>query len=127
MLNILSKNKKSIITYSIICAILVGLSTISLAFNEWVVILNMAICSLCGIGNLILLIVSREDITQDGPKVSFALFTLLRYFLMLVGLAISALLVFLTMGEVVNQYRYLTILISAIPFFCMTIALLFDK
>ena len=127
MFNILSKNKKSIITYSIICAILVGLSTISLAFNEWVVILNMAICSLCGIGNLILLIVSREDITQDGPKVSFALFTLLRYFLMLVGLAISALLVFLTMGEVVNQYRYLTILISAIPFFCMTIALLFDK
>ena len=58
---------------------------------------------------------------------SFALFTLLRYLLMIVGLAFSAVMIMITMPSEVDNLRYLFILITSLPFVATVFSLMVDK
>lgn len=119
-----SKRKNVITTYLSISLFLLVLSCIGLFFNEWVIIVDVLICAIFGLFNLLLLISSEEDITSDGPKSSFAIHSFLRYVLMGIGFALSALLVYLTMGKDANNIRYIMVVFAALPYFGTTISYL---
>lgn len=118
------ENKKILITYLIITAIIIALSTISLIFKEGILIACVSICGLCGAGVLLLHLSGKNQINPDGGKGMFALFLLLRYFVMIIGLVISALLIKFTMPVEPNKYRYLMVLIAAIPYFLPAICMM---
>ena len=60
MFEYLKNNIKPIIIQSFMVLVFFILSFISLFFNEWVIILNMAICSLLSLGNVVLFIISKR-------------------------------------------------------------------
>ena len=124
----LSRRKKLSLYYLIISLVLILLSCFGLFFNEWVLIVNMAICSLFGYFNLLLFLKSEKDMDKEsGVKSSFALYTFLRYSLMVVGLLLSAVLVYLTMGSEVNNNRYFMVVISALAYLSTSICFLISK
>ena len=127
MFEYLKNNIKPIIIQSFMVLVFFILSFISLFFNEWVIILNMAICSLLSLGNVVLFIISKKIINENRHQLSFALFTLLRYLLMIVGLAFSAVMIMITMPSEVDNLRYLFILITSLPFVATVFSLMVDK
>lgn len=126
MKNLSYKNKVVFLDF-IVCLILVILSCFSLFFNEPFLILSIVICSVVSIVNSLLLVKSGEFTSVNGTSVMFVVFTFLRFFLMIVGVVISALVVYFTMPSDGNKYRYLMVLISAIPYFVSTFVLAFVK
>lgn len=124
----LSRRKKLSLYYLIISLVLILLSCFGLFFNEWVLIVNMAICSLFGYFNLLLFLKSEKDMDKESEvKSSFALYTFLRYSFMVVGLLLSAVLVYLTMGSEVNNNRYFMVVISALAYLSTSICFLISK
>ena len=124
----LSRRKKLSLYYLIISLVLILLSCFGLFFNEWVLIVNMAICSLFGYFNLLLFFKSENDMDKEsGVKSSFALYTFLRYSFMVVGLLLSAVLVYLTMGSEVNNNRYFMVVISALAYLSTSVCFLIAK
>ena len=124
----LSRRKKLSLYYLIISLVLILLSCFGLFFNEWVLIVNMAICSLFGYFNLLLFLKSEKDMDKEsGVKTSFALYTFLRYVFMIAGLLISALLVYLTMGDEPNKYRFFMVVISALAYLSTSVCFLIAK
>ena len=124
----LSRRKKLSLYYLIISLVLILLSCFGLFFNEWVLIVNMAICSLFGYFNLLLFLKSEKDMDKEsGVKSSFALYTFLRYSFMVVGLLLSAVLVYLTMGSEVNNNRYFMVVISALAYLSTSVCFLIAK
>lgn len=127
MFDFLKERKKVIRAYLIYAGLLILLSLFGLMFNEWTVIATMSICSLFGFVNTIIMVKSEHDITPKGPGASFAIHSILRYVFMVVGLVISAAIIYFTMGDDINKYRYLIVAISALPYFGTTLAYLFAK
>ena len=128
MLKGFSRMKKLSLYYLIISLVLVLLSCIGLFFNEWVLVVNMAICLVFGYFNLLLFLKSEKDMDKEsGVKTSFALYTFLRYVFMVAGLLISALLVYLTMGDEPNKYRFLMVVISALAYLSTSVCFLIAK
>lgn len=119
----LSYMGKVIFYYSIVGVVLILLSLIGLAFNEWVIIPIMAISSVCGLVSMVLLIKSSEHVTSEGGKSTFSLFAALRFLVMALGIGLSALFVYLTMGEEVVNMRYFMVVISAAPFLFVSVVL----
>lgn len=107
--------KKVMIVSSIIYISLILLSFIGLIFNEYSVVLSVSICSIISFINTMLLLKS-SNVNPDEGVIKFALFTFLRYFLMVLGLFLSGLIVYFTMGEEVNKFRYLIIAVGAISY-----------
>lgn len=128
MLKGFSRMKKLSLYYLIISLVLVLLSCIGLFFNEWVLVVNMAICLVFGYFNLLLFLKSEKDMDKEsGVKTSFALYTFLRYVFMVAGLLISALLVYLTMGDEPNKYRFFMVVISALAYLSTSVCFLIAK
>ena len=123
----ISRKSKIILTYWTIAFVLILLSLIALAFNEWVLPIGMIICSLCGFVNMLLLLLSEKAVKIDGVKATFAAYIVLRYIMMGIGMLASALLIYFTMGDVVNKYRYLMVIITSIPYFVPTMSLVLVK
>lgn len=124
MLEKFAKRKSTIITYIVISLFLIALSCISLFFNEWVLIPCVAVCSLFGLFNTLFLISSEQDVGATGPKGTFALFSVFRYISMILGMVISGLLIYLTMGEEIESIRYIMVAIAALPYFGTTLSYL---
>ena len=128
MLKGFSRMKKLSLYYLIISLVLVLLSCIGLFFNEWVLVVNMAICLVFGYFNLLLFLKSEKDMDKEsGVKTSFALYTFLRYVFMVAGLLISALLVYITMGDEPNKYRFFMVVISALAYLSTSVCFLIAK
>ena len=119
-------NRRVLKNYIIIACIFILLSLISLFFNEWILIINIFICSIFGYLTLVLLIKGGEKASDENSRGSMAVYTIIRYVLMIIGLLISALLIKLTMIDD-NSKRYILVAISAIPYFVPTISLLLTK
>jgi hypothetical protein len=66
-------------------------------------------------------------INENGPQLSFAVFTLLRYLLMIIGLIISAVLIYVTMPTEVVNLRYLYILGTSLPFVVTVFSLMMEN
>ena len=64
---------------------------------------------------------------ESGVKTSFALYTFLRYVFMVAGLLISALLVYLTMGDEPNKYRFFMVVISSLAYLSTSVCFLIAK
>lgn len=126
-MNKLKAHYKTILFHIICSLILIGLSCISLIFNEWIVIINMTLACLLSFTNILLFIASKESVTPDGMSLSFGIFTFARFALMFIGIVLSAVFVYLTMPDTVNNLRYFTILLTAIPYFMNVFALLLEK
>lgn len=122
----MSRKTKTILTYWVIVLILLLFSLIGLIFKEWVVLAGMFICGVFGFINLLLLLASENFVTVDGVKASFASFIFLRYLMMAIGILLSALLIYFTGGGE-NKYRYLLVIIDAIPYFVTTLSLIIVK
>ena len=127
MLNHLKNNMRPIKIQSAICLVFTMLSFIGLVFGEWVIIVNMAVCSILSLGNVILFVVSKSMINENGPQLSFAVFTLLRYLLMIIGLIVSAVLIYVTMPAEVVNLRYLYILGTSLPFVVTVFSLMMEN
>ena len=128
MLKGFSRMKKLSLYYLIISLVLVLLSCIGLFFNEWVLVVNMAICLVFGYFNLLLFLKSEKDMDKEsGVKTSFALYTFLRYVFMVTGLLISAVLVYFTMGDEPNKYRFFMVVISALAYLSTSVCFLIAK
>ena len=127
-MNKLKNNSKTLLFHLIASIILIGLSCLSLIFNEWIIIVNMALACLLSFVNILLFIASKESVTPDGSmSLSFGMFTFARFALMFIGIGLSAVFVYLTMPTEVNDLRYFTILLTAVPYFMNVFALLLDK
>lgn len=107
--------KKVIIISSIIYIVIILLSLIGLLFNEYSIIICVSLCSIVSFLNIFLLLKSSNVNPNEGA-VKFVLFTFIRYLLMVLGLFISGLIVYLTMGEEINKTRYLIVAVGAIPY-----------
>lgn len=127
MLNHLKNNMRPIKIQSLICLVFTMLSFVGLVFDEWVIIVNMAVCSILSLGNVILFVVSKSMINENGPQLSFAVFTLLRYLLMIIGLIVSAVLIYVTMPAEVVNLRYLYILGTSLPFVVTVFSLMMEN
>ena len=127
MLNKLSRTKKLILIYLSIAILLIGLSCFGLLFGEWTVIVGTAICSVFGLINLFLLMLGEKSVTEQGVQARFALFMILRYVSMALGLVLACLLIHFTMGEEVNKLRYISVIVCALPYFAPTISLILVK
>ena len=127
MLNHLKNNMRPIKIQSLICLVFTMLSFVGLVFDEWVIIVNMAVCSFLSLGNVILFVVSKSMINENGPQLSFAVFTLLRYLLMIIGLIVSAVLIYVTMPAEVVNLRYLYILGTSLPFVVTVFSLMMEN
>ena len=119
----LSYMKKVIFYYSLVGVVLVLLSLIGLAFNEWVLIPIVALSSVCGLLTMVMLVKGSEHVTSEGGKGSFSLFTILRFVLMAISIGLSALFVYLTMGEEADKMRYFLAIFSAVPFLFVSVVL----
>ena len=97
--------KKVIIISSIIYIVIILLSLIGLLFNEYSIIICVSLCSIVSFLNIFLLLKS-SNVNPDEGAVKFVLFTFIRYLLMVLGLFISGLIVYLTMGEEINQVQF---------------------
>ena len=117
------KDQNIIFVNTIICFALVLLSLIGLCFGEYAVILCTAICGMVSVISTFLFLKSGNSTPEQGLGTKFAVFTLLRYILMIVGLVLSALCVLFTMGEEVNKYRYLMVAIGAVQYLITPIVL----
>ena len=127
MLNYLKNNMRPIKIQLLICLVFTMLSFVGLVFDEWVIIVNMAVCSILSLGNVILFVVSKSMINENGPQLSFAVFTLLRYLLMIIGLIVSAVLIYVTMPAEVVNLRYLYILGTSLPFVVTVFSLMMEN
>ena len=107
--------KKMIILYLVMCVVLIGLSFLSLLFDEWIMPVCTTICSVFGFLVLLLLIKSHQEITPESGKGSFAIFMVLRFACMGIGLVASFLIVKFTMGEY-DKTRYLMAIASSLPY-----------
>ena len=107
--------KKVIIISSIIYIVIILLSLIGLLFNEYSIVICVSLCSIVSFLNTILLLKS-SNVNPDEGVMKFALYTFLRYFLMVLGLFLSGLIVYLTKGEEINKLRYLIVAAGAIPY-----------
>ena len=126
-MNKLKAHSKTLLFHIISSIIFIGLSCISLIFNEWIIIVNMALACLLSFANILLFIASKESVTPDGMSLSFGIFTFARFALMFIGIALSAVFIYLTMPSELNNFRYFTILLTAIPYFMNVFALLLEK
>ena len=122
----LSYSKKVVIVNGIVCLFLVIASLISL-FQEGILSLCVLICSFISTLNSFLLVKSGEQVTIENTSAKFLLFTGLRFLLMLIGLVLSAILIFITMPDEVNNTRYILVAIAALPYFVTSIVLSFVK
>ena len=127
MINHLKNNMRPIKIQLLICLVLTMLSFVGWVFDEWVIIVNMAVCSILSLGNVILFVVSKSMINENGPQLSFAVFTLLRYLLMIIGLIVSAVLIYVTMPAEVVNLRYLYILGTSLPFVVTVFSLMMEN
>lgn len=127
MINHLKNNMRPIKIQLLICLVFTMLSFVGLVFDEWVIIVNMAVCSILSLGNVIFFVVSKSMINENGPQLSFAVFTLLRYLLMIIGLIISAVLIYVTMPQEVVNLRYLYILGTSLPFVVTVFSLMMEN
>ena len=107
--------KKVIIISSIIYIVIILLSLIGLLFNEYSIVICVSLFSIVSFLNTILLLKS-SNVNPDEGVMKFALYTFLRYFLMVLGLFLSGLIVYFTMGEEINKLRYLIVAAGAIPY-----------
>ena len=123
----LSYSKKVVIVNGIVCLFLVIASLISLFFQEGILSLCVLICSFISTLNSFLLVKSGEQVTIENTSAKFLLFTGLRFLLMLIGLVLSAILIFITMPDEVNNTRYILVAIAALPYFVTSIVLSFVK
>lgn len=123
MQNEIQKDRRILLINSIICFVFVCLSFIGLIFNEYALIICMLICGLISVVNTFLLLKSGNSKPEEGLGIKFTIFTLLRYILMIIGLVISAVVVYLTMGSEVNKYRYLMVALGALPYLVTPIVL----
>lgn len=126
-MNKLKAHSKTLLFHLVASIILIGLSCISLIFNEWIIIVNMGLACLLSFVNILLFIASKESVTPEGMSLSFGIFTFARFAIMFVGIALSAVFVYLSMPEEVNNLRYFTILFTAVPYFMNVFALLLEK
>ncbi len=108
--------KKIVLTNIIVCLFLILLSCIGLIFNEWVLILCVSICSIVSCINQFLLVKSEDLTTPETNGVYFIIFTFARYFLMVIGFVLSAVIVYFTMPDVINKTRYIMVAIAGIPY-----------
>lgn len=122
MNNTFESQKKVLKANLFICLFLVALSFIGLFFNEYPLILCVLICSSVNILNTFLLIKST-DANPDSIGGRFIVFSILRFVLLLIGLVLSALIIYLTMGENFNSIRYIMVAIGAIPYLISPITL----
>lgn len=119
------KDRKILLMNSIICLILVCLSFLGLLLNEFALIICMLICGFISVLNTFLFLKSGDSKPEEGLGIKFTIFTLLRYVLMVVGLVLSAVVVYLTMGSEVNKYRYFMVALGALPYLVTPIVLVF--
>lgn len=127
MLKKLSYNQRVLVTYAIFCLVAIALSCIGLIFNEWVIICSVATCSVFGFINAFFLLKSSTKSAFESGKSTFLLFTLLRYVLLACGILLSALYVYLTNEGPDDKYRYLFVIVGAIPFFLTSFAIMINK
>lgn len=119
------KDRKILLMNSIICLILVCLSFLGLLLNEFALIICMLICGFISVLNTFLFLKSGDSKPEEGLGIKFTIFTLLRYILMVVGLVLSAVVVYLTMGSEVNKYRYFMVALGALPYLVTPMVLVF--
>lgn len=119
------KDRKILLMNSIICLILVCLSFLGLLLNEFALIICMLICGFISVLNTFLFLKSGDSKPEEGLGIKFTIFTLLRYVLMVVGLVLSAVVVYLTMGSEVNKYRYFMVALGALPYLVTPMVLVF--
>ena len=127
MIKNITFTKKVVLLNLIICLIITLLSLIGLFFGEWPIIICTLICGLISTINAFLLAKSGNMTTPNGTSLFFLLFTFLRFLLMIIGLVASALIIYFTMGEQINTYRYLIVAIAAIPYIVTPFTLAFIK
>ena len=101
--------KKVVLVNALVCIVLVFLSFLGLIFNEWPLILCMAICGIVSTINSFLLVKSGSLTSPEGTSVYFIIFTFVRFLLMIIGFVASALIIYFTMQETINSYRYLIV------------------
>ena len=116
MLKNLPYIKKVVLSHALVCSLLVMLSCVGLIFNEWVLIVSMAICGIISTVNSFLLVKSGDLTSPEGTSVYFIIFTFVRFILMIIGFVASALLVHFTMPDDVNKYRYLLVALAGVPY-----------
>ena len=118
--------KSVMIKYVIFAIFFIGLSFIGLLFNEWILPICVGICSVFGALVTLLLLFGHRDI-ENNVKGSYALFTFLRFICMAIGLVVVCLLIKFTMGEEVVKNRYLIAVVSALPYFIPSIAVILTR
>ena len=99
------------------------LSCLSFLFNEGILVLSMSICGIVSTINSFLLVKSGDLTSPEGTSIYFILFTAVRFLLMIIGFVSSALLVYFTMGEEVNTFRYLLVALAGVPYIVTPIIL----
>lgn len=115
--------KKVVLVNALVCIVLFLLSFLGLIFNEWPLILCMAICGIVSTINSFLLVKSGSLTSPEGTSVYFIIFTFVRFLLMIIGFVASALIIYFTMQETINSYRYLLVAIGGLPYIITPIIL----
>ncbi len=122
-------NKKIFIVQLISCICLVLLSLIGILFKNYDLVLCIGIGSICSLLYLLLLVKGGHMIHPNEEKNRpglFYLFVLLRYLVIILGIALPCLIIHLTNKEF-ETYRYLNVIGTIIPYLSCTIILAIEK
>ncbi len=115
--------KKISLVYSIIIGSFLVLSLISLFFNEPVVIGIFGISGIFGYISLYIFVLQNH--TGDSTK--FLVYIILRYIVMAIGIALSCLLVLVTMGNNTDINRYFLVVLGGIVYLAPLVCFLVVK
>lgn len=122
----MKSDKKILLTHLIICIILVLLSLIGFAFKNYYIFMCTIISSTFALLYSFSLLKGASSINpNDTNLVRFILFTILKFFSILCGILIPALIIFFTKNN--NKYDYLNLIAATIPFVIVTILVIVLK
>lgn len=111
---------KCMCLYLVINVILIALSLIFLIWNNYYLSTSLAIGFICGLVNLVLLIVSSSNLNTDKKTNSSMLFIggfFIRFLIMFLAVGLSFLVIYLTKPA---KYDYFYLLASGVPFIIST-------
>ncbi len=119
----LTYTKRVFLLFGIICTILLLLSLIGLIFGNYYITTSFAFGFICAGVNLFLLVKSADSLNpanqNKGGQVFFLFANVLRTLIAFIAIGLSALIIYLTIGENDNKMLYLSILGSGAPFLIM--------
>jgi hypothetical protein len=110
--------KKLFITYLVFGIAAIIISTVGLIWSNWEIIACVSVGVIFGIVNYYFLISSSYKLSGDNKSSMIAFMSGygIRFILQIVGLGISVLIIYLTMDNAENTYRYFNILGTGIGF-----------